>query len=116
MLARFTQIDYDREMAFIAVVPRNGAEEEIAVARYITNIDNVGCEFAIVVADEWRHRGIARRLMERLIECARDYGLRYIEGSVLAENRGMLALADSLGFVAQKSADDPGVVQVRKVL
>ena len=53
MLVRFTQIDYDREMALIAVTQQTGEEREIAVARYITNPDATSCEFAIVVGDEW---------------------------------------------------------------
>ena len=66
MLARFTQIDYDREMALIAVVKQNEHDIEIGVARYIINADGTSCEFAIVVADEWRHRGIAGHLMDKL--------------------------------------------------
>ncbi|MBN1378304.1 MAG: bifunctional acetate--CoA ligase family protein/GNAT family N-acetyltransferase [Gammaproteobacteria bacterium] len=117
MLARFTQIDYDREMAFIAVVEVNGKEKEIGVARYITNADNQGCEFAVVVADEWQHRSIAQRLMERLIECAREDGLKYIEGKVIAENKEMLALAASLRFTAKHMKDDDvSIVYVKKLL
>ena len=116
MLARFTQIDYDREMAFIVVAQVDASEKEIAVARYIKNVDNIGCEFAIVVADEWQHRGIARRLMERLIECAREQGLRYIEGTVIAENREMLALTESLHFSTQREKDDSSLVHVKKIL
>jgi acetyltransferase len=117
MLARFTQIDYDREMAFIAVVETDGKDREIGVARYITNADNQGCEFAVVVADEWQHRGIAQRLMERLIESAREDGLRYIEGKVIAENKEMLALASSLRFIAKHEKDDDvSIVYVKKLL
>ena len=117
MLARFTQIDYDREMAFIAVVNTNDKEEQIAVARYVTNADNVGCEFAVVVADQWQQQGIAHRLMEKLIECAREYGLKYIEGTVLSENDNMLNLAKTLGFKRKSSpSDDHTTVQVYKSL
>lgn len=117
MLARFTQIDYDREMAFIAVVENDGKDKEIGVARYITNADNQGCEFAVVVADEWQHKGIAQRLMERLIECAREDGLKYIEGKVMAENKEMLALANTLRFSAKHVKDeDVSIVYVKKLL
>ena len=117
MLARFTQIDYDREMAFIAVTEVKGREIEIAVARYITNADNISCEFAIVVADDWQNKGIARRLIERLIECARDHGLELIRGKVLAENKEMLALAASLGFTSRRTEDDDiSIVEVQKLL
>jgi acetyltransferase len=117
MLMRFTQIDYDREMAFIAVVKIDNKEQEIGVARYITNIDNTGCEFAIVVSDQWQHQGIARRLMEKLVECAREYGLKYIEGNVLVENKRMRQLVNSLGFHAKPTIDDEkSMVNVRKLL
>jgi acetyltransferase len=116
MLARFTQIDYDREMAFVAVTHVEGKETEIAVARYVTNTDNTSCEFAIVVEDKWQHRGIARRLMERLIECAREYGLRTIEGQVLTENKEMISLAKSLGFTVRHQPDDSSAVRVQKSL
>jgi acetyltransferase len=98
MLARFTQIDYDREMALVAVVIVGGQETEIGVARYITNPDGKSCEFAIVIADEWQQQGIAHRLMKLLIETARSRALQIMEGDVLAENREMLNLVSKLGF------------------
>jgi acetyltransferase len=98
MLARFTQIDYDREMAFIAVTGEEGSETEIAVARYITNPDAVSCEFALVVADAWQRQGLGRRLMTQLIEVARRRGLSSIHGDILAVNQPMLGLLTSLGF------------------
>jgi acetyltransferase len=109
MLVRFTQIDYDREMAFVATVPEGGAETEVAVARYVANPDGESCEFALVVADDWQGRGLGRRLMEQLIAVARARGLRSMIGHVLAENRGMLALARKLGFVAGDSGEGPMV-------
>ena len=112
MLARFTQIDYDREMAFIATLEDQGAEREIGVVRYITNPDGESCEFALVIADEWQRRGLGRRMMMLLIDVARARGLREMIGHVLAENRGMLGLAESLGFVSGESSEGP---QVRRV-
>ena len=70
-----TQIDYDVETAMIAVVSQGGQKREVAVARYVTNPDQSLCEFAIVVADAWRGKGIGHRLMQRLIEIARAGGL-----------------------------------------
>jgi acetyltransferase len=106
MLARFTQIDYDREMALIAVVEQDGVEVEIGVARYITNPDAKSCEFAIVVADDWHHHGIAHRLMERLMEPARERGLEVMEGEVLANNHEMLSLVRMMGFTIAEVSDD----------
>ncbi|MGA0024642.1 MAG: GNAT family N-acetyltransferase [Burkholderiales bacterium] len=116
MLVRFTQIDYDREMAFIATVQRDGAETEIGVCRYVTNPDGQTCEFAIVIADDWQHRGLGRRMMTQLIEVARSRGLGAMIGHVLSSNRGMLALCESLGFTAAGSEDDPQVQRVTLML
>ena len=112
MLARFTQIDYDREMALIAVVDVNGRETEIGVARYITNPDARSCEFAIVVADNWQRQGIAHRLMQQLIETARSHALQMMEGEVLANNHEMLKLVTKLGFNISPSDGDPGMKHV----
>ncbi len=113
MLSRFTQIDYDREMALIATVEEDGgAEKQIGVARYVTMLGEESCEFAIVVADEWQGRGLATRLLKTLIDIARDRRLRFMEGVVLRENRGMLSLAESIGFDLSPDDDDPDVVNL----
>ena len=109
MLVRFTQIDYDREMAFVATVPEDGREAEVGVARYVANPDGSSCEFALVIADGWQRRGLGRRMMEQLVGVARARGLRAMVGHVLAENRGMLALCRKLGFVISDSAEGPMV-------
>jgi acetyltransferase len=116
MLVRFTQIDYDREMALVAVVSKNGADLEIGVARYVINPDGETCEFAIAVADEWQGRGIGSRLIACLIEVAHAKGLRAMEGEVLASNHNMLKLTQSLGFTATTSNEDPTVKHVVKNL
>jgi acetyltransferase len=115
MLARFTQIDYDREMALIATIEDNG-EREIGVVRYVTNPDGESCEFALVVADEWQRRGLGRRMMTLLIDVARARGLREMIGHVLAENRSMLRLSESLGFVVGESTEGPQVRHVALAL
>lgn len=107
MLVRFTQIDYDLEMALIAVVEVDGGDREVGVARYSTNPDGRSCEFAIVVDDTWQHRGIGFRLMEKLMDIARSRDLVVMEGEVLAGNREMLAMATKLGFKVTTSAEDP---------
>ena len=109
MLARFTQIDYDREMALIAVVYLEGRETEIGVARYVTNPDGKSCDFAIVIADEWQRKGIAHRLMQQLVETARAHSLRLMEGEVLANNHEMLNLATKLGFAVSTSEEDSSI-------
>jgi acetyltransferase len=116
MLVRFTQIDYDREMALIAVVEENGADLEIGVARYAINPDHESCEFALVVADRWHGRGIATMLMNALMEAARDKGLVLMEGVVLHNNDKMLRLMRRLGFEIRPEAEDPSLRQVVKRL
>ncbi|WP_417908579.1 GNAT family N-acetyltransferase [Candidatus Electronema sp. PJ] len=113
MVARFTQIDYSREMALIAVVQNTeGKETEIGVARYSINPDGRSCEFAIVVADEWQRQGIAHLLMQQLIATARNHGLQIMEGDVLANNYDMLTLVEKLGFVISTSEDSADIEHV----
>ena len=109
MLVRFTQLDYNRELALIAVLERPGQETELGVARYATNPDGVSCEFALVVADAWQHRGIGSRLMTALMEAARQYGFRSMNGEILSGNQSMLELAGDLGFSIRASTEDPNI-------
>ena len=108
-LVRLTQIDYDREMAYVATIDADGAEKEVGVVRYATSPDGESCEFAIVVADDWQGKGLARRLMGVLIDTARGANLRYMHGDFLAENTRMLAFVASLGFVLSAHPEDPGL-------
>ncbi len=108
-LIRLTQIDYDREMAFVALGEKDGIEQEIGVVRYATNPDGESCEFAIVVADTWQGKGLARRLMGELIEAAHDSGLKYMNGDFLSENTRMIKFVSSLGFVVTQHPEDPGL-------
>jgi len=116
MLARFTLIDYDREMALVAVVRERSTsvDEEatdrvriVGVSRYITNPDQSSCEFSLVVADDYSGKGVGSRLMEGIIDVARDKGLSEIEGLVLTQNAEMLRLMKRLGFSSKAYADDP---------
>ncbi|MBN7795235.1 bifunctional acetyl coenzyme A synthetase (ADP forming), alpha domain/GNAT family N-acetyltransferase [Parahaliea mediterranea] len=117
MLARFTQIDYDREMALVAVDGDGTAEASLkAVARYVANPGGDSCEFALAVADEMQRQGIGSQLMQRLMALAREHGFREIEGEVLAENAKMLQLCRRLGFSIHRSAQDAEVMAVRRAL
>ncbi|MCK9283986.1 MAG: GNAT family N-acetyltransferase [Rhodocyclaceae bacterium] len=108
-LIRLTQIDYDREMAFIAIEGEDGAAKEVGAVRYAINPDGESCEFAIVVADDWQGKGLARRLMELLIQAAQKKGLQYMTGEFLAENSRMLKFVASLGFELHVHPDDPAL-------
>ncbi len=116
MLARFTLIDYDREMALVAVCKQRTAatdgsivetERIIGVSRYVTNPDQSSCEFSLVVADGYAGKGIGSRLMECIMDVAREKGLAEIDGLVLANNPGMLKLMRSLGFEVKPFPEDP---------
>ncbi len=108
MLARFTQVDYDRELALVALDDSSGTECIIAVARYVANWDKESAEFAIALADAWQGRGLGYAMMKMLIECARRRGFKRLVGSVLVINQAMLDLAEGLGFVAESDPDDRG--------
>lgn len=98
-MARLTQIDYDREMAFVAVADDpQGAPETLGVARTVTDPDNLCAEFAVLVRSDLKGQGLGRLLMDKLIRYNRNRGTRIMRGEVLADNRGMLALAQKLGF------------------
>jgi acetyltransferase len=116
MLIRFTQIDYSREVAFIAVLKKEGQEIEVGVARYFSNPDGESGEIALVVADEWQNKGVGTRLMACVIEAAREKNFHTLHGEVLANNVKMLHLMAKLGFNQSKKADEPGVVLVAKPL
>jgi acetyltransferase len=113
MLSRFTQIDYDREMALVALVPGEQGDRQIGVARYVTYADGRGCEFAIVVSDDFQRQGIARQLLSDLIDVARERRLEYMEGIVLRQNANMIRLAESLGFEVERATDDPELVSLQ---
>ena len=116
MLVRFTQIDYDREMALIATTNEDGREVEHGVVRYVTNPDRTSCEFALVISEEMRGHGIGQRMLKRLMEIALSRGLDRMEGEVLGENHRMLDMVQSMGYQVQASPDDPGVKFVWKEL
>jgi acetyltransferase len=78
----------------------------VGVSRYITNPDRATCEFSLVVADDFKGRGLGSRLMLSIMDFAREKGLTDIEGLVLANNPNMLKLMKSLGFSVKTFAED----------
>jgi acetyltransferase len=119
MLARYTLIDYDREMALVAVVPDEaapGGERLIGVARYITNPDGTTCEFSLAVADDFHGRGLGQRLMLSIIDAARAKGLAQIIGLILANNAPMLRLMQGLGFSIAPFPEDEDFKTATKAL
>ncbi len=116
MLVRFTQIDYSREMALVAVAEESGREVELGVTRFAINPDGESCDFALVIADRMRGKGLGHKLMTALMDAARSKGLKLMEGEVLKSNASMLKLMQRLNFSIENSAEDDSVKKVRKVL
>jgi acetyltransferase len=110
MIARFTQVDYDRELALVALVNVDDAQAFVGVARYIANPDRTSAEFAVVVADAWQRRGVARVLMRGLIVCAKRRGFEQLVGTILRVNEPMLDFVRSLGFVVSDDPEDSAQV------
>ena len=109
-MARLTQIDYDREMAFVAV--REASGETVGVARLVCEDERSG-EFAVIVQGDMKGQGVASHLMRRLIDWARARGLREMVGQVLADNAPMLAFVRHLGFGVKRMPQEPDVVEAR---
>ncbi|HEX6005062.1 MAG TPA: GNAT family N-acetyltransferase [Burkholderiales bacterium] len=112
MLSHFTRIDYDRHMAFLAVVPAGDREREIGVGRYVAAPDGTSCEFAVVVADAWHGKGVGSALMDALMDAARGRGFQRMFGDVLANNHKMRTLMRHMGFRIAAHADDARLVRV----
>ncbi|PID35728.1 MAG: GNAT family N-acetyltransferase [Rhodobacterales bacterium] len=116
MLARFTELDYRREMAIAAVAEPEDGPKLCGVARYVINPDQKSCEFAIVVGDAVQHQGIGTRLMKALFRAAKAHDLEIIEGTVLKNNAPMLALMTELGFTQRSDPDDRELMIVERWL
>lgn len=110
-LAKFTRLDYDREMALVAI--RRNTGETIGVARLVREHDPAIGEFAVVVQPDVKGRGLGTHLMRRLLEWARQHGVKDVVGEILAENTPMLDLARHLGFTLHYAPGDAQVIEAR---
>lgn len=108
----YTQIDYERHMAFVC---EHGGRI-VGDARYVANPHLRSCELGIVVADNWHHTGIAQLLIDALIRFARARCFETLEGLVLADNADMLDFVAELGFEIRPMPEEPGLVRVVKRL
>jgi acetyltransferase len=98
MIARFTQIDYDREVALVALDEESPQDTLLGSARIIGHPDGKRGEFAVVVGDPWQGKGIGANLLRRCLRIMKDRGMETVWGTALRENRQMIALARKLGF------------------
>jgi L-amino acid N-acyltransferase YncA len=115
-LARFTQIDYDREMALVAIERDSaGVESSLGEVRAVADPDNLVADFAIVIRSGIKGRGLGRLLLESLIEYSRKRGTAELRGETLGGNQRMQRLAKSLGFELKTGAD-MGTVEFRLLL
>ena len=113
-IARMTQIDYDREMAFIATAPGpDGAAETLGVVRIVRDGGDSAGEFAVVVRSDLKGLGLGQLLMRKAIAWARAQGLGAITGEVLAENRPMIRFVETLGFTLARHPHDPELLTAR---
>jgi len=104
MMARFTQIDYDRDMALVAIRQDQGREEIMGVARLMSKPGGIEPEFSVVVSDMWQGKGIGATLMEQLMAIAKEKGMTSVWGLILAENTQMLALARKFDATVQRTS------------
>jgi len=107
-MARLTQIDYEREMAFVATAPSaGGSEETLGVVRSLADPDNADAEFGILVRSDLKGAGIGWRLMNKLIAYQRARGTQRLVATVLRDNRPMLEFCERLGFRPAAQQPDP---------
>jgi acetyltransferase len=110
--ARLSQLDYDRELALIALE----GQMPLGVVRYFADPDRQSAEYAVAVRSDWKGSGLGYLLMNRLIAVARQRGIGELVGDVLRENEPMLRMCRELGFTIATQPADPGVMVVRKRL
>ena len=116
LLERAIRPEAERELQLVAVVGEGAEEKIIGGARYSALADSRDCEFAVAVVDAWHGLGLARSLLETLVQLARARGFERMEGHVLATNKRMLSLARRLGFAEMASSEGPTVRMVRRDL
>jgi GNAT superfamily N-acetyltransferase len=100
-------VDYEKRMAFIALIHDDGKLREIGVSRYCAATDHKHCECAVTVADDWQNRGLGVLLMGHLIDEARKHGFKSMISVDATSNQAMRELAKHLGFTRQLDPADP---------
>ncbi len=100
-IAHLVDVDQHSNMALVATTGDGDAERFIGVARYAADESGRDCEFAVAVSDDWQCRGIGTTLTQLLFDYAREQGFRTLYGTVLADNRRMIELAEWLGLTVE---------------
>jgi acetyltransferase len=114
-LARYCQIDYEREMTFVALVPGSGSPVMAGEVRGVCDPDNLKAEFAMQVAPAWQGKGLGRALLDKLIRYLRERGTQEVTGQCLVENVAMAKLARRSGFDVEPEGTD-GIIAMRMAL
>lgn len=110
-LAKMTQIDYDREMAFVAVIQEEGHDAIIGVTRALSDPDNHEAEFAVLVRSDRNGLGLGKTLLSKMIAYSTQRGLEKLVGITMPNNQGMIGLARKLGFQVDIQIED-GIVNL----
>jgi GNAT superfamily N-acetyltransferase len=114
MLVDLVNVDGVRQVAFVATLKLDHDEEVIGEARYGVNADGDCAELTVVVADFWQNQGLGGQLIDRLIEAARDAGLRRLVADVPSSNRRMVRFMQRMGFVASASGAERPVLRMER--
>jgi len=115
-LVRYTQIDYDREMAFVAIDTVDEQHEIRGISRYTRNPDGKTAEFGVIVEDAWQGRGVGHVLMQAIEDTARARGLAELIGLVLKDNDEMGTMMRKRGYAPHRDEEDPGILRYIKPL
>ena len=106
LLKLLTDVDHQHTEAFIALIDKDGEEQEIGVARYALDADGQSCECAVVVSDEWQQEDVGTLLMQHLTDVARSRGIQRMYAIEAHDNTWIRTLAKSLGFSGKTDPDD----------
>lgn len=113
-MAHFTQIDYDREMAFIVILKNSaGNNETIAVSRVVSDADNIEAEFAVLVRSDMQQKGVGNKLMSKTIDYCREHGTKRLVAHTLVINIPMQKLAKKFNFIKVDHDNDQQTISLR---
>jgi acetyltransferase len=113
MLTRFCNIDYEREIAIIAEFTQDGKKRNVGVSRIIVSPDFQSAEYALLISDDFQHKGLGLKLTDVLIGIAIEKGLKSIYATVLNDNLAMLGLADKLGFTTNRISSEESHIELK---
>jgi acetyltransferase len=112
---RYCFIDYDREIAMVAELEREGRRELLGIGRLVADPDHESVEYAVLVGDQWQNRGLGSVLTECCLEIAAGWGLKRVVAQTGHDNARMLALFQRLGFATTPSEDGSVVDAVKEL-